>query len=158
MSLESFEKLLEMLQPWLLVNQEKARNASKGEDPISAELIMHCTLRYLAGGSVHDIRTTAGMSKTSFYQSVYRGIDAINRCPELKIKFPITMEELHKSADEFCQCSTGGVLNGCVAALDGWLCRICVPSVRETNRITSYFSGHYQCYGLNVQATCDANC
>ena len=83
MSLESFEKLLEMLQPWLLVNQEKARNASKGEDPISAELIMHCTLRYLAGGSVHDIRTTAGMSKTSFYRSAYRGIDAINHCPEL---------------------------------------------------------------------------
>jgi hypothetical protein len=98
------------------------------------------------------------MSKTSFYQSVYCGIDAINHCPELMIKFPITMEELHKSADEFCQCSTGGVLNGCVAALDGWLCRICVPSVRETNRITSYFSGHYQCYGLNVQATCNANC
>jgi len=55
MPLESFEKLLEMLQPWLLVNREKARNASKGEDPIGVDLIMHCTLRYLAGGTFHDI-------------------------------------------------------------------------------------------------------
>jgi len=27
---------------------------------------------------------------------------------------------------------------------------------QEGNR--AYFSGHYQCYGLNVQATCDASC
>ena len=31
-------------------------------------------------------------------------------------------------------------------------------SAREVKRVQSYFSGHYQCYGLNVQATCDANC
>jgi hypothetical protein len=33
-----------------------------------------------------------------------------------------------------------------------------VLSAREVKRVQSYFSGHYQCYGLNVQATCDANC
>ncbi len=68
------------------------------------------------------------------------------------------MEELHKSADEFHQCSGEGVLNGCVAALDGWLCHIHVPNAGETLRVTSYFSGHYQCHRLNVQATCDPNC
>ena len=25
-------------------------------------------------------------------------------------------------------------------------------------QVKSYFSGHYQCYGVNVQATCDASC
>jgi hypothetical protein len=25
-------------------------------------------------------------------------------------------------------------------------------------QVQSYFSGHYQCYGHNVPATCDANC
>ena len=35
---------------------------------------------------------------------------------------------------------------------------ICVPSISEVAKVKSYFSGLYQCYGLNVQATCDAQC
>ncbi len=157
MSHASFVKLLQVLDPWLLVDHRRSTNASKGKQPIIAELIMHCTLCYLAGGSIHDIRVTAGMSATSFYRCVFWGIDAISCCSELKIKFP-ALEELHKSAHEFHQCSGEGVLNGCVAALDGWLCCIRIPSAQETNQVVSYFSGHYQCHGLNVQATCDANC
>jgi hypothetical protein len=48
-------------------------------------------------------------------------------------------------------------LNGCVAALDGGLCQIHVPLADEVKKVISYFSSHYQCYGLNAQATCDAN-
>jgi len=54
--------------------------------------------------------------------------------------------------------SSNGVLDGCVGALDGWLCRIKVPTQKETANISAYFSGHYQCYGVNVQACCDARC
>ena len=36
------------------------------------------------------------------------------------------------------------------------MCRIVPPSVNETDDVLSYFSGHYQCYGINVQAACDA--
>ena len=32
------------------------------------------------------------------------------------------------------------------------------PMLKNTSNITSYFSGHYQCYRLNVQATCDLCC
>jgi hypothetical protein len=32
-----------------------------------------------------------------------------------------------------------------------------VPSQKETFNVGSYFSGHYQSYGVNVQATCDCN-
>jgi hypothetical protein len=49
-------------------------------------------------------------------------------------------------------------LNGCIAALNGWLCRIWVPAAAETMNKASYFSGHYQCHGLNVQAACEASC
>jgi hypothetical protein len=54
-----------------------------------------------AGGSVHDICVCVGMSVASFYRVVRCGIDAINACPSLAIKFPITVEELMKSASEF---------------------------------------------------------
>jgi hypothetical protein len=66
------------------------------------------------------------------------------------------LEELHNAADEFALLSRDLLLNGCVLDLDGWLCRIKVPSSNETPNVSSYFSGHYQVYGLNVQATCDA--
>jgi hypothetical protein len=76
---------------------KKSINASKGAQQTSAELIMHCTLHYLAGGSVHDIQTAAGILSTSFYHSVFHGIDTINHCHKLAIEFPITMEEFHNS-------------------------------------------------------------
>jgi hypothetical protein len=44
------------------------------------------------------------------------------------------------------------------SALDRWLCRIQVPPASETMKKLSYFSGHYQCHGLNVQAARDAAC
>jgi hypothetical protein len=34
-------------------------------------------------------------------------------------------------------------LNGCIGALDRWLCRIQVPPASETMNKSSYFSGHY---------------
>jgi len=32
-----------------------------------------------------------------------------------------------------------------------------IPSPKETPNVSSYFSGHYQCYGVNVQAACDSS-
>jgi len=78
--------------------------------------------------------------------------------PRIVFKFPITLEDLTKAAQEFECRSSHGIMNGCVAALDGWLCWICVPTPDEVEKVKPYFSGHYQCYGLNVQATCDADC
>jgi DDE superfamily endonuclease len=50
------------------------------------------------------------------------------------------------------------MLIGCIAALDGWLYQIKLPSMLDTMSRGSFFSGHYQCHGLNVQAACDAKC
>ena len=158
MSVTSFDKLVNLLRPWLQVNLKQSRNASKGNQPIVPEIIMHCTLRYLAGGALHDIRVCAGLSVSSFYRAVRRGIDAVNACSSLAIKFPVTIDELMTSASEFERLSSHGIINGCIGAVDGWLCQIRVPSAHEVTRVKSYFSGHYQCYGVNVQATCDARC
>jgi hypothetical protein len=85
---------------------------------------MHVTLWYLAGRSVHDIHFLAGISHSSFYRFLQCGIDAINGCDALQLKWPHTMEELHDAAKGFHWSSSHGVINSCVGALDGWLCRI----------------------------------
>jgi hypothetical protein len=61
------------------------------------------------------------------------------------------------SASVFEHLSSHGIINGCIGAIDGLLCRIRVPSANEVTRVKSYFSGHYKCYGVNVQATCDGH-
>jgi hypothetical protein len=76
----------------------------------------------------------------------------------MALKFPTDWHQLKIVAVEFQKKSSFGVLDGYVGALDGWLCRIKVPLGKDTSKIRSYFSGHYQCYGVNVQAACDARC
>ncbi len=158
MSYEAFCILLELLRPALSINATKSMNRTSNQDPIGPELILHCTLRFLAGASYLDVMVHTGISKPAFYTCVYKGLDAICGCQDLDLKMPRTLTEFHDAAFAFQQMSLDGRLNGCIGALDGWLCRIKVPSQSETMNVSSYFSVHYQCYGVNVQATCDANC
>jgi len=53
--------------------------------------------------------------------------------------------------------STGGVFSGCVAAGDGLFVKTQAPSAVDAPNVLSYYSGSKCAYGLNVQATCDAN-
>jgi hypothetical protein len=50
------------------------------------------------------------------------------------------------------------VIDGCVACVDGLLLRIQTPSSSETGNVKAFFSGHYQAYGINVQAACNSRC
>ena len=76
--LSSFDALLKMLSSALTLNGKYA--IMGGLEPISCELMLHCTIRYLAGGSFHDVQATAVISKPSFYRLVWHTIDCINRC------------------------------------------------------------------------------
>jgi hypothetical protein len=155
MLLPSFNKLLEVLSPTLTLNEKYAEVG--GLEPISCEVMLHCTIRYLAGGSYHDVRATAVISKPSFYRIVWHTIDCINRCDALAIKLP-GRQELDIVRQGFQGISWDGVLNGCVGALDGYLQRIAAPSYKDCGNVGAYFSGHYCVYGVNVQAMCDADC
>jgi hypothetical protein len=42
--------------------------------------------------------------------------------------------------------------------VDGYLLKIQTPPTKDVGNVRSYFSGHYQSYGVNVQASCDAHC
>jgi hypothetical protein len=48
-----------------------------------------------------------------------------------------------------------GVINNCVSVVDGFLLGIQTPSKSQVSNVRSFFSGHYKCSGLNVQAAGD---
>jgi len=86
---------------------------------------------------------------------VWKTIDAINACKELDIHFPQTLEECKAAAAGFESISTSRVITNCVTVVDGFLLKIVTPAQSIVGNVRSYFSGHYQCYGVNVQAACD---
>jgi len=155
MSIASFNKLLNLLRPALQLNHKYA--VMTGMEPICCEIMLHCMIRYLAGGSYHDVRATVFISKPSFYHLVWHTIDCINSCQALDVKLP-GIDELNCVREGFKRISADGIMNGCVGALDGYLLRITAPSFAECQNVAAYFSGHYCTYGVNVQAMCDADC
>ena len=90
MSLESFNKLLDVLSPRLQLKDKYA--VVNGSEPISCEIMLHCAIRFLAGGSYHDIHATVNISKASFFCLVWHTIDAINCCEFLDVTLPILHE------------------------------------------------------------------
>lgn len=154
MDCESFNKLLAYIYDSLIVKEVMANNRG---GPIIPELCLFCTLRYLSGGSYLDLCDIAGISSSSFYRVVWKTIDAIINCPELAIKFPSTRTEIQLAIDGFASISFCEAIRNCALVIDGYLVRIRTPSKHDVGNVRSYFSGHYQCYGVNVQAGCDHN-
>ena len=69
------------------------------------------------------------------------------------------MKELAvQRAAGFSSISTNRIMTECVAVLDGYHMEIATPPKKEVHNVKSYFSGHYQTYGINIQAACDHNC
>jgi DDE superfamily endonuclease len=155
MSLDSFNKLLGFIRDDLLVVETKAKLRGGSIVP---ELCLYCTIRWLAGGSYLDITDVSGISKSSFYRVVWKTITAICKCQPLRPKFPKTNDEIGEAVRGFASLSTDGVIDNCVGVIDGYLLRIKVPCTREAKNVKSFFSGHYQCYGVNVQAVADHHC
>ena len=115
------------------------------------------TLRYLGGGRGADIRDIYHISKAHFYKVVDQVLAAIVSEPSLALKFPNNLEEYQQTAAEFYSKSQHGVMRGCVGAIDGWLLLIRTPKHSDVDggNVRKYFSGHYQTYGINIQACCD---
>jgi hypothetical protein len=67
MQYESFCELVRLLSPSLMVSVKQGRSRNQGGDHVYVELIVHVMLRYLAGGSNHDIHVTAGLAKSTFF-------------------------------------------------------------------------------------------
>jgi hypothetical protein len=50
-----------------------------------------------------------------------------------------------------------GFIDGCIACVDRILLKIQTPRAAEVGNVKAFSSGHYQTYGMNVQAACDSN-
>jgi DDE superfamily endonuclease len=152
MRIKSFYKLLEYIREGLEVDVAKA--SSRG-GAILPEICLFCTLRWLAGGSYLDIFALTGVSVASFYRVVYRCLRLIIACKELDLKLPRTEEECVEVANGFRSISFNEAIMNCIGAIDGYLLRINTPSKKEAGNVKSYYSGHKQSHGINIQAMCD---
>eukprot|EP00186_Timspurckia_oligopyrenoides_P001328 CAMPEP_0182451238 /NCGR_PEP_ID=MMETSP1172-20130603/43609_1 /TAXON_ID=708627 /ORGANISM="Timspurckia oligopyrenoides, Strain CCMP3278" /LENGTH=363 /DNA_ID=CAMNT_0024648991 /DNA_START=1602 /DNA_END=2693 /DNA_ORIENTATION=+ len=148
---KAFRNLSDLLERYVIRKQSNFE-----AEPVHVHVVLHCTLRWLAGASYLDARLSAGLSRSGFYMCVKRGMEAILNCDELAYHFPVELDEVEASAKAFSKYSTNEVITGCVACIDGFLCEIKTPSRSETANVRSYFSGHYQLYGINIQAACDS--
>jgi hypothetical protein len=149
----SFDKLVVLLAKDLVVD---AVAANKRGGAIVLEICLYCTLRYLAGGSYLDISDIAGISQSSLYRVIWKTITSIvAKCIALRLNFPKTKEEVAAAIAGFASVSTDQAVYNCVGVVDGYLMRIKVPSKKEVKNVRFFFSGHYQWYGINIQAAAD---
>jgi hypothetical protein len=151
---KSFKKLISFIKEDIQPNE---RMADMRGGAIIPEIRLYCTIRWLAGGSYSDIMIQAGISKASFYRILWQTIRAIatSKAKELQINFPQTEEECAKAARGFQSISHQGVINNCVGVGDWFLLGIATPPKSQVSNVRSFFSGHYKCSGLNVQAAGD---
>ena len=118
MLFESFNCLVTLLSLALTVDYFQSSHAANGEEAIIPKLRVHCALRYISGGSFHDVRSFSGRSKASFYQLLWHTSAAIISCEELAILLPLSSDALNHVRDRFCSISTDSITNGCAG--DRW--------------------------------------
>ena len=82
----------------------------------------------------------------------------MNLMDELTINFLLLMAEYRAAAAGFANISFQSPIANCIGLLDGYLVAINTPPSLVVGNVQSYFSGHYQHYGVNVQAICDNFC
>jgi len=70
----------------VFVNTLRPRLPSRGYSP---QMRTAMALRYLGGGSFIDISAVFGASISSFYNSLWWVVDAINSTPEMKFHLPL---------------------------------------------------------------------
>jgi DDE superfamily endonuclease len=149
---DSFDKLVLLLAEDLVVDEVAA---SKRGGVIIPEICVYCTLQYLAEGSYLNISDIAAISQSSLYRVVWKTITAIAKCTAVRVAFPKTEEEIETAIAGFASISQDGAIYNCVGVVDGYLLCIRVPSKKEVKNVRSFFSGYYQCYGINIQTAAD---
>ncbi|GMF30862.1 unnamed protein product [Phytophthora fragariaefolia] len=106
MSYESFMALADTLEPYLPVDEKQSRNKT-GISPITHINKLQMCLRWLSGGSYHDVRTNSGVSVAAFYASIHQVVDAIIVHPDLQLHFSRTLTAQRQATKSFKNLSSG---------------------------------------------------
>ena len=128
---------------------------------VPPEVKLAVTLRWLRGGSYHDLYYEWGMSRATFYRTWLRVCLAILKQPSLALKLPQAIAAwqqgdssmLSKLAAGFGR-FTDGIFKFCVGALDGVQIKINRPRSSEDPAPNSYYTRR-GIHALNVQAVAD---
>ena len=140
LDLGTFKLLLDSIAPSLERDAKQAACSSSGS--IAPAIRLSMTLRWLAGGSFHDIYRSHHVSKDALYESLWLVIDAINNHPDYALNFPVDdPEKLSHLEAGFRAKSTGQLHTGCVGAIDGVFIKIrsSVPFVCQLHLRLSKF-------------------
>ena len=148
MSLPTYDKLLQLLSPILQRNQSNCHC----DEPILPEHIFAYGLRILGGGRPKDQCHIIGTSPDATYKAFNFFLNSVSSLPDLEIKMPKSPEDWDSIYKSFKRKSTPEIMAGCVGCLDGFFQRSMRPSKTEVANDISYYSGHYESYGLNCQA------
>jgi hypothetical protein len=165
MTEQSFWELHELLKPYLVSNRrrpgsavKKHRNGSKN-GLIPSETRLAAAIRYFAGGRPDDIAISHGIGHSEVFFSVWKVVDAVNKCPALDFEFPSSHAKQRELAKAFEANSQAG-FDCCVGAVDGILIWIERPSSAVCDQAgcgpKKFFCGRKHKFGLNMQGTCDA--
>jgi hypothetical protein len=164
---ESFWKLHDLLKP-LMVGGTRRRPGSRtkihrngGKNGlIATEMRLSAAVRYFAGGRPDDIAISHGIAHSEVFNSVWKVVDAINKCQELDFGFPACHEKQKSIAAGFRDKSACG-FDCCVGATDGLLIWIEKPSNADCDKAhcgaKKFFCGRKHKFGLNLQGTCDSD-
>jgi hypothetical protein len=135
----------------------KKKTAKNGV--ISTILHLSVTIRYFAGGNPYDISIAHGISHTEVFRSVWRVVDAVNKCPALSFSFPANHDKQEEIAFGFLARSEAG-FSHCVGCINGMLLWIDGPTEADCEiaavKPKKFFCGQKKKFGLNLQAVCDA--
>lgn len=149
-----FQEILSSVKGDLTRNEKQAKRSSGSV--ISPAWRLAITLRMLAGGDPCGVADMAHVSDKTVWPVVAETVEAINRRFPLA-KFDVQDEVKLAGLSAAFSSRSGGVLTGCVGALDGMAVCIRKPRIDECGGKPWHYYNRKGFYALNLQAICDAN-
>ena len=144
-----FNNILSRLDEYFNSN---SRTWKRGKDATPLKFVLFGTLRWLAGGSTHDIIYFCGMRYRAFCKLRWKILEAlVDVFFKEEIKLPDTEEKRRELSEEFAK--KMGVF-GVLGAIDGLLVHIKVPPKTKNCRPFLCYK-HY--YALNMQGIAGPN-
>lgn len=157
-SKSSFEDLAEIIKPYYyFYEDENGKRKKRRSDIIPLNIALSMTLRWLSGGSYLDIVDLHGVCETSFYAAKESVMFALQKGLKREVSWPKSEEDRVKVAQRFSE-NSGGVMRGCLSALDGLAVEIKEPTVEECGGNPVGYRNRKGFFAILVQATCNADC